>query len=162
DDAALAHYGRWPWKRSQLAKLIRAVSAQKPRAIGLDILLSEPEDEFNDADLEQALASAPGVVLASKISTSPDSHLWVDPLPRFTGHAAAVGHVQAVMDFDGLCRSIPLEEPSIEGSRPAFALKLAEQADPSLKSLETSSSNGEAVQLLQPRAVLIDFRQQLE
>src|SRR5215470_1655928 len=162
DDAALARYGRWPWKRSQLAKLVRTVSAQKPKAIGLDILLSEPEDETNDAELEQALAGAPSVVLASKISTSPASHLWVDPLPRFAGKAAAVGHVQAVIDFDGLCRSIPLEEPSIEGSRPAFALKLAEQANPSLKSLESTPSTGEAVQLLEPRAVLIDFRQQLE
>ena len=59
DDATLAQYGRWPWPRQRLAQLIRATSAQQPRAVGLDIILSEPEDEANDAALESAIRSAP-------------------------------------------------------------------------------------------------------
>src|SRR6476620_7277445 len=47
DDATLAQQGRWPWPRTKLAKLIRAVSAEQPKAIGMDILLPEPEDEAN-------------------------------------------------------------------------------------------------------------------
>src|SRR5689334_14474999 len=38
DDASLARYGRWPWSRTRLAELVNAVSAQHPKAIGLDIL----------------------------------------------------------------------------------------------------------------------------
>src|SRR6516165_12833199 len=29
DDASLEHYGRWPWPRTQLARLIRGVSRQQ-------------------------------------------------------------------------------------------------------------------------------------
>src|ERR1700687_2563125 len=50
DDASLERYGRWPWKRSFLAKVVRAASAERPKALGLDILLSEPEDETEDRE----------------------------------------------------------------------------------------------------------------
>ena len=130
DDATLEQHGRWPWPRAELAKLIRAVSAQSPKAIGVDVLLPELEDEANDAALTAAIRSAPNIVLAAKISTSPTGNLWMDPLPRFAQAAKGVGHVQAIIDFDGLCRSIPVQEPSADGLRPAFALKLAELAKP--------------------------------
>src|SRR5215472_8765286 len=61
DDASLARYGRWPWSRSLLAQLIRSVSRQQPKAIGLDILLSEPEDETSDNALARAIREAPRV-----------------------------------------------------------------------------------------------------
>src|SRR5205807_6554677 len=118
------------WPRAQLAKLIDAVSRQQPKAIGVDILLSEAEDEQNDGALARAIQSAPNLVLAAKISASPTGTLWIDPLPRFAQAAKGVGHVQAIIDFDGLCRSIPVQEPSADGLRPAFALKLAELARP--------------------------------
>ena len=132
DDTTLAHYGRWPWQRAQLAQLIRAVSAQEPKAVGLDVLLPEVEDEANDAALESAIAAAPNLVLGAKISGSLDNNLWIDPLPRFSQNAKGIGHVQAIVDADGVCRSIPLEEPTTEGPRPAFALKLAELINPTL------------------------------
>src|SRR5215467_11245586 len=71
DDATLAQQGRWPWPRTRLARLIRAVSAEQPKAIGMDILLPEPEDETNDAALADAIQAAPNMVLAAKISSSP-------------------------------------------------------------------------------------------
>src|SRR5690242_17284034 len=114
DDATLARVGRWPWPRQRLAQLIRAVTAQHPLAIGLDVLLPESEDERNDAELAAAIASAPNLVLATKISGSPQGKLWSDPLPRFAKLAKGVGHVQAIVDDDGLCRSVPAEEPSVD------------------------------------------------
>src|ERR1051326_6934986 len=128
DDATLEQHGRWPWPRAALAKPIRAVSAQNPKAIGVDVLLPEIEDEANDSALTAAIKSAPNLVLAAKISTSPTGNLWMDPLPRFARAAKGVGHVQAVIDLYGICRSIPVQEPSADGVRPAFALKLAELA----------------------------------
>ena len=117
DDATLAQQGRWPWPRARLATLVRAVSAQQPKAIGMDILLPEAEDEQNDSALQSAIQSAPNMVLAAKISSSPTGNLWMDPLPRFAQAAKGVGHVQAMIDFDGLCRGIPIQEPSAEGLR---------------------------------------------
>ncbi len=163
DDTTLAHYGRWPWQRAQLAQLIRKVTAQQPKAVGLDVLLPEVEDEANDAALESAIAAAPNLVLGAKISGSLDSNLWIDPLPRFSHSAKGVGHVQAIVDADGVCRSIPLEEPTTEGPRPAFALKLAELINPTLASLESSSGGtAPALQKFETRPLLIDFRQQYE
>src|SRR5262249_14967929 len=132
DEVTLAHYGRWPWHRAQLAQLLRAVSEQRPQAIGLDVLLPESEDEANDAALARAIQTAPNVVLVSKISSSPSGNLWIDPQPQFLAVAGGVGHAQAIIDFDGVCRRIPLEEPSVDGMRPAFALKLASLARPRL------------------------------
>ena len=119
--------------------MIRAVSAQKPKAIGLDVLLPEVEDEANDAALQSAIAAAPNLVLGAKISGSLENNLRIDPLPRFSKSAKVAGHVQAIVDTDGICRSIPLEEPTTEGPRPAFALKIAEFVNPALAAIESSS-----------------------
>jgi signal transduction histidine kinase len=164
DDATLEQHGRWPWPRAELAKLIRAVSAQNSKAIGVDVLLPELEDEANDSALTAAIQSAPNIVLAAKISTSPTGNLWMDPLPRFAKVATGVGHVQAIIDFDGLCRSIPVQEPSADGLRPAFALKLAELANPGVLGkklvLDTNLPGVERMASLPP--MLIDYRPQFE
>lgn len=164
DDATLAQHGRWPWPRAELAKLIQAVSAQHPKAIGMDVLLPEAEDEQDDAALADAIRSAPNMVLAAKISSSPTGNLWMDPLPRFIQAAKGVGHVQAIIDFDGLCRSIPVSEPAADGLRPAFALKLAGLAQPNLvatKSISDSNSSG-VEQLASAPPLLVDYRPQFE
>ncbi|HKF19915.1 MAG TPA: CHASE2 domain-containing protein [Candidatus Angelobacter sp.] len=162
DEVTLARYGRWPWHRAQLAQLIRAVAAQQPRAIGLDVLLPEPEDQANDAALTQAIQATPNMVLVSKISSSPNGNLWIDPQPQFLAVAAGVGHAQAIIDLDGVCRSIPLEEPSADGMRPAFALKLASMVQPQLAAMiAPSETETSGTQRLEPRApFVIDFRRQ--
>ena len=125
DDASLDRYGRWPWKRSLLAQAVRAVSAAKPKVIGLDILLSEAEDKSDDQELARAIKEAENAVLIAKISNSQEGRFWVEPLPLFVQGAAAVGHAQAALGPDGICRSIPVRELSIEGPRWAFALEIA-------------------------------------
>lgn len=164
DETSLGRYGRWPWNRALLARLIRAVSGQRPRAIGVDILLSEPEDEQNDRELEQAIQAGPNVVLATKISSSSAGTLWIDPLLRFAQAARGVGHVQAVIDSDGLCRSIPLQEISADGLRPAFSLELATLVQPHLENFAASSvSQDLRVDRLTPRPpLIIDYGRQFE
>lgn len=127
DDASLEHVGRWPWPRAQLARLIRAVSRQHPAAIGLDILLPEPGDAAGDNQLAKAIQDAGNVVLATKLGSSPD-RLWIDPLPLFRAHAAGLGHVQAVMDSDGIGRRVPLTELSADGLRWPLAVEMARVA----------------------------------
>jgi CHASE2 domain-containing sensor protein/nitrogen-specific signal transduction histidine kinase len=128
DDTSLNRYGRWPWKRSLLAQVVRAASAARPKALGLDILLSEAEDESDDRELAQALNAAGNVILVAKISNSQQGRLWVEPLPLFAQNAAAVGHAQAALGPDSICRSVPVRELSIEGPRWAFALEIARVA----------------------------------
>lgn len=162
DDSTLGRFGRWPWPRRQLAQLINAVRNQQPQAIGIDILLPEPEDPRDDADLAAAIASSPNVVLATKISGSRQDKLWSDPVPLFAKAAKGVGHVQAIVDDDGLCRSLPAEEPSLDGPRPAFAVKLAELINPQLARLETPRNSGSGVEHSDLRQLIIDYRQQIE
>src|SRR5579864_3620955 len=127
DDLSLSRYGRWPWPRSLLARLVRATAAQHAGAIGLDILLSEAEDASDDNDLGKALREAGNVVLAAKLGGSPQ-RLWADPLPLFLANSTGVGHVQAVEDTDGICRTVPVRELSAEGPRWALALEVSRVA----------------------------------
>jgi signal transduction histidine kinase/CHASE2 domain-containing sensor protein len=128
DDASLERYGRWPWKRSLLAQVVRAASAEHPKALGLDILFSEAEDETNDRQLAKALKDAGNAVLVAKISNSPQGRLWVEPLPLFAQNVVAIGHAQATLGPDSICRSVPVRELSLEGPRWAFALEVARVA----------------------------------
>ena len=65
DDASLQSVGRWPWRRSVHAQLIARIAAQHPKALGVDVLFSEPDLQHpeDDAQLAQAIAQAGNVVL---------------------------------------------------------------------------------------------------
>lgn len=43
DEASLARYGQWPWPRWLLGRLVEAIAAARPAAIGLDLLFPEPD-----------------------------------------------------------------------------------------------------------------------
>lgn len=49
DEAALKEYGQWPWPRIRLTELIGRIAAQRPLAIGLDILMPEPDNTSPEA-----------------------------------------------------------------------------------------------------------------
>ncbi len=124
DDSSLQRYGRWPWPRAQLARLVRTVGQQHPAVIGLDFLLSEAGDATGDAELAKAIQDSGNVVLAAKLGGAPD-RAWIDPFPLFRSRAAAVGHVEAETDSDGIGRRIPLIELSADGPRWPLAVEAA-------------------------------------
>src|SRR5258708_12694546 len=49
-------------------------------------------------------------------------------MPLFAEKAIAVGHAQAALGPDSICRSVPVRELSLEGPRWAFALEVARVA----------------------------------
>ena len=53
DDQSIAALGQWPWPRTTLARLIRAVAEADPAAIGVDILMPEADRLSADRLLEQ-------------------------------------------------------------------------------------------------------------
>ncbi|MBJ6724958.1 CHASE2 domain-containing protein [Geomesophilobacter sediminis] len=65
DEASVAAIGRWPWSRHEQARLLRKVSEGKPKAVGVDIMLSERENPGADADFGRAVKEAGNVVLAT-------------------------------------------------------------------------------------------------
>ena len=168
DDASLSQFGRWPWPRALLARLVRAVSAQRPRALGVDILLSEPSDENDDRELAAAFKAAGNVVLPTRIASASEGRTWLGPLPIFAHSVAGVGHVQVLLGPDGICRRVPAGEMSTAGLRPAFALEIARVARRSV----SNAGNGEqfdaplvegtvAGERLPPEFLTIDFRGQV-
>jgi serine phosphatase RsbU (regulator of sigma subunit)/CHASE2 domain-containing sensor protein len=86
DEKSLARFGQWPWPRNLLAELVRDIELARPRAIGIDVLMHEPDrmsperllagprqrdavlDEHlralpsSDTELAQAIAAGPVVV----------------------------------------------------------------------------------------------------
>jgi adenylate cyclase len=56
DRESLARHGSWPWRRQVLAELLRKIAEAKPRVIGVDILLAEP-DRFSPAGLVRNLGA---------------------------------------------------------------------------------------------------------
>src|SRR5229473_2040854 len=168
DDSSLERYGRWPWRRSLLAQVVRAASAEHPKALGLDILLSETEDETNDRELAKALKDAGNTVLVAKISNSPQGRLWVEPLPLFSRNAAAVGHAQANLGPDSICRSVPVREQSLEGPRVARGaileddgreLRIGERKIPTVGTFSHAVVAG--VESESPRFLPINYRGQI-
>ncbi|HEX8925901.1 MAG TPA: CHASE2 domain-containing protein [Terriglobales bacterium] len=124
DDRSLQEYGRWPWSRELLARLVNKVNDAHPRVVGVDILLSEAESKTADRALADSFRTAPPTVLVAKIGAFPDGPRWITPLPIFT-QRASVAHAQAVLDTDGLCRRFPIQEVSTDGVRYALGVELA-------------------------------------
>jgi CHASE2 domain-containing sensor protein len=61
DDASLARFGRWPWPRALVARLLAGIAAQKPASVGVDAIFAEPEQIAGPGTLapgDRALADA--------------------------------------------------------------------------------------------------------
>jgi hypothetical protein len=71
DEASLTRLGQWPWSRTVLAELIRSIARERPAAIGIDILMPEPDRLSPDRLLAQARQADP--TLADRLPTLPSS-----------------------------------------------------------------------------------------
>ena len=129
DEESLRQYGRWPWSRELLGRLMSKVADSGAGAIVLDVLLSEPQSPEADRGLQKALSTSGRAVIVGKIGAFLDGPHWVEPLPAFAQAAVAVGHAHAVLDEDSICRRFPPLELTIDGPRWAFAVEVARRTD---------------------------------
>lgn len=109
DDASITAIGRWPWRRAVLAHLVERIAAGAPRVIGVDVILSERDTRYpqDDAVLARSLAQAGNVVLPVVAEHAGAGMLVRYPL---AGLGAAVGHINMVVDTDGVARQVYLRE----------------------------------------------------
>nr|WP_246438907.1 CHASE2 and HATPase_c domain-containing protein [Novosphingobium piscinae] len=108
DARSLTAIGAWPWPRQVQAELVRRLSAARPQAIGIDVLLTEPRDPAGDAALAEALAEAGNVYLPLAFELPGRNGRAVDvlrPLPAFVRASAGLGHVNLSPDSDGVMRT---------------------------------------------------------
>lgn len=91
DARSLAAIGRWPWPRSTLAELVERVGAHGPAALGVDILMPEPDSRAanampRDSQSREPVVTSPGndERLARALAKFP-SVLAVAGMPEYTG-----------------------------------------------------------------------------
>lgn len=122
DEASLKAFGGIRGVRHALAAGLDLVRPAAPRAVAVDVILSDAADEASDAELEAAFRRTPNLVLAADLL--PAASGWEDPIPRFARWAAAIGHVHAELDrLDGVSREVPLERASPRERHWALALE---------------------------------------
>lgn len=124
DDGSLSAIGRWPWPRAVLARLIAGIANDRPDAIGMDVILSEPDAQHpaDDAALAAAIANAGNVVLPAFIEVSPGGLLVRRP---FAGLRSRVGHINMSLDLDGVARQVYLDEAVAGDDLTNFAAVIA-------------------------------------
>ncbi|RQO37419.1 histidine kinase [Herminiimonas sp. KBW02] len=110
DDYSLAELGRWPWSRNLHADLINKLTQARPRAIGLDVILSETSTPQNDAQLAAAIAHSQRVVLPVVLTNAGQGLTAGLPIPILAESARALGHINLEHDSDGVIRSVFLRE----------------------------------------------------
>ncbi|WP_421862640.1 putative bifunctional diguanylate cyclase/phosphodiesterase [Motiliproteus sp.] len=133
DDASLEQLGRWPWSRRRHAQMLDKLTQMKPAAVGFDILFSEPQRDDPQAD--QLFAEALGRNGRAVLSVAPALYRpgqlisEILPLPDLAVRAAAIGHVDAELDLDGLCRRVFLYSGLSDARWPALTLAMLQVAD---------------------------------
>ena len=127
DDQSLDAVGRWPWPRNRLAELIARVGRARPRGIGIDILLIEPDLAHPEGDraLAAAIAQAGHVILPALPERTEQARVYHYP---FLGLGAAVAHINAAPDADSVVRGVYLAEGPHGHVLDHLAVQLARQA----------------------------------
>jgi CHASE2 domain-containing sensor protein/serine phosphatase RsbU (regulator of sigma subunit) len=131
DEESLQRYGQWPWPRTWLARLVGRIAAARPAAIGLDIMMPEPDRlspgrlpqlvDGLDPDVAGKLARLPSsdAVLAAALRGRPVV-LGIAGLESAPGPPAGIG-LAPVRAFGG--------DPSPFVRRFAGALRSVEEID---------------------------------
>jgi adenylate cyclase len=153
DEESLARFGRWPWPRAEIGKLLDAVAKSGAAAVGLDLFFAEPESgadgAASDASFARALAGAPSVLAMSLDPSAGPIRIsekagWtvvgldpaaaeavpggIAPLPELAEAASGLGIVRTLPDADGVIRKVPLVWAETPGGEtrlwPALSLEL--------------------------------------
>ncbi|MDT3679564.1 MAG: adenylate/guanylate cyclase domain-containing protein [Burkholderiaceae bacterium] len=90
DERSLGAYGRWPWDRAKIARLLDAIVEQgRPAVVAFDVVFAEKQaDGDDDARLARALADRPVVLGYYFTSNRGAQASGALPTPLFEGDAA--------------------------------------------------------------------------
>ena len=131
DEKSLEALGRWPWPRHRHASLIDRLDDADAGPIALDILFTEPSDNgHDDRRLASAMERHGNVILPLHIFPGDSERPLREFLPtaRLTRAAAALGHVHAELDDDGIARTLFRRQGLGEATWPSLADAVAIQA----------------------------------
>lgn len=129
DEVSLRQLGRWPWPRALHATAIQKITEAQPKAILLDVLLSEPDpDPTQDQALALALQRSGKVVLPVTFEATAQHRLReLQPVPLLRAQAR-LAHADAELDVDGVLRWAPLHAGIVPARHPHMAQALLDLA----------------------------------
>lgn len=113
DEPSLQALGRWPWPRDVHTQLIDQLNAAGVQSIVLDVLLVEPsrqpEEDKRLANAMQRHGSTylPMALLSDSLLEGSVRDVLIPPPPLLSA-AKGVGHINVMLDTDGVARSIEL------------------------------------------------------
>lgn len=154
DDKSIAALGRWPWRRALHAELLDRIGADHPRAIGLDVLFTEPDlvHPDDDALLAAAIERNHPVVLPVFMQSFDSQRRVMPPVPPIAELAAGLGHAHLKVDHDGVVRSTYLLE-QVNG-------QTLQQFSTVLLDIGSANSNAQVLPVTHPANANSSLRQQ--
>ena len=142
DDKSIAELGRYPWTRSQYARLLDKLKAAQAKAVLFDAFFPEREDMVNDQAFAAAMKRSGNAVLAQLYDFDADAQVIgvTGSLPELERAATGVAHINLLPDDDGVNRQALLLIESGGKQHPSLGLAAAmmalEQKDYSVDSFE--------------------------
>ena len=150
DDASSAQYGRWPWKRSVHAEMIKLLKEAGAEIVIYDVLFAYPGNTEEDNLLANEAKRSKNIIFpvamnlgdpADKISNANGSNLEshsigifssftsnynvvrdsILPLKSLIKASQGLGHIAANRDEDGVIRRVPLLVRNKDGMFPSLA-----------------------------------------
>ena len=136
DERSLAVLGQWPWPRTTLARLVREIARHGPAAIGIDLLMPEPDRlspeqllkhaEYQEPALARQLAALPShdeefaralavVPSVLGIAGSHEATGMTLRAPPFAVRDAVVGATPGVTRYAAVTTSIDLLDRAAAG-----------------------------------------------
>jgi adenylate cyclase len=144
DDESLARLGQWPWSRARLAELVNRLQALGAAAVGLDVVLAEPDRTAPAALLESWPDDAGWAAVRAAVARLPDPDAAL---------AEALQTLPSVTAFAATERAggrLPTLKPGFAaaGDDPAAAAPAFAGAVPSLAIFEGAAAGNGAVNSL--------------
>ena len=150
DDASSTQYGRWPWKRSVHAEMIKLLKEAGAETVIYDVLFAYSGDAEEDSLLVHATKDAGNIVFpvainlgdpSENINKENGSNLQSSSINNFSSVSAnynilrdsilplkplikvsqGLGHIAANRDGDGVIRRVPLLVRNHDGLFPSLA-----------------------------------------
>ena len=161
DDASLKRFGQWPWPRHLVAELVARIHADKPKALGIDILWPEPDRlsparwaalirtlppdlvsrllalRDHDASLGDAVAAGPTVLGIAGLRAGTGMSGPLTPVLSHGGDPRA-----ALPDHTVLLRSVPDIDRAARGRG---LLSVDKDADGAVRRLPMLATVGDAI-----------------
>ena len=135
DNESIIRLGQWPWPREIFAKALLKIQKNPPAAVGLDVIFSEPSRIGAEDDLimAEALAKisypvilaveAKNLIISKNNSSAANGFLL--PVENFRHSKISLGHVNLIIDKDGIVRKFPSEIPPYK----SFAYEVVKKSD---------------------------------